>query len=869
MQAKFQTRPATGSPAKSGEPMLIRLWRWMRVGLTDLRGDLSRFGVIIACLVLGTATIATVGSVGSALKGAIDRDTAAIIGGDIEITRQDRRATPAEMKFFRSLGDVAEVIDSVGRATSGGNEALIDLVAVSANYPLRGSVASPELTGGEKPARILRQSDGQFSLLAEPRLLDRLGIGIGGIVRIGGSDFVVAGTLDSLPDGAARGFQLGLTVLMTSEAYASLADFRTPLPGLLTSYRYKIQLNTLEFDAAKSRIEATLDTGALKIRSPRDAAGTLARYYDLFARYLLIVGLASLLIGGVGVSNGVASYLSERRRTIAILRTLGATSQRIMVHFLTQIGVLIAIGVGLGILLGALASLAIMPLVGRVAGVQLDAYADPVSLVFAAAFGLLAGFAFAFPPLKRAERTSPALLFRTLGPAPAPDFVRGWRNWLAMAPAGIAVVGVLALALGVTGDPKLVAFFALGVGLSFVLLRGASLLLQRGLRGATGLPMPSWRIALRSIVAPGSPAPIVIISIGLGLAVLLVIALIADNLHTQLLGSVSQRAPTLIVTDLFSDEVDAIETFSATSPDVERAEFAPLLRGEIVSVNGADPRERGRLSEEAEFMLERDIPMTWRRGEPADGKVVAGAWWPPDYAGPPLVSLRATVAAELGAHVGDPIELRLFGDLVEARIANFRSFDYQQGINPFVIFSPGEIENFPATAIGTLKARPGHERALETALDRTFSEISFIPIGDALGEVIDLVGELGAAVNAVGAIAVLNGLFVLAGTLAAGRKQREADAVIHKVLGATRRNVLMVFVIEYGLLGLFSALIATLIGSVAAGVITRSVLNLEFFPNPVLIAGVIAGAIVVTILAGVAMTWRALSRSPASALRGG
>ncbi|MCB1516090.1 MAG: FtsX-like permease family protein [Hyphomicrobiaceae bacterium] len=847
---------------------MTRFLRWARVGLKDMRGDLSRFGLIVACLILGTGTIAMVGTVGSGLKAAIVRDTTVLIGGDMEIDREDRALTADELSTLKSFGSVAEMIDTVARASADQTSALIDLVAVSENYPLLGGVRSPQLAKGQKPAAQLGEQNGTYGALVDPLLLDKLGIGPGQSFSIGGTHLQVRGTLESLPDGAARGFQLGLAVLISSDAFASLDDFHTPLPGLLTSYRYKILLHGMSFQDAKAQIPAWLSDSNIKIRSPQDAAGTLARYSDLFSRYLLIVGLASLLVGGVGVSIGVSSYLAERQKTMAIMRTLGSTGSRIVVHFMAQIGALALFGVGAGMLIGALAAWLVMPVIGTTIGVQLNAGIAVEPLLTAGAFGMLASFAFSYPPLLRAKATSPALLFRTMGSAAARPGRLTPRGVVPFFPVLAAIAGMLVLAIGVTQDPILVLLFALGAVASVLVLQTGGWLLQRGLRPAAGLPWTSLRIALRSIFAPGSPAPVVVVSIGLGLSVLLLIALLADNLRSQLLGSVSSAAPTAILTDLFPDEVAATGEFASGNPDVEHTLFAPLLRGKILSVGGIDPRHNAKLAEEAEFMLERDIPMSWRAGEPEDGQIVEGSWWPSDYDGPPLISMRASIGSQLGAHVGDHVEIRIFGDVLDAKIANFRDFDYQQGINPFVIFSPGAIETFPATFLGTIKAVPGHESALMQSLTSAFPDIGVIPVGDALEEAAGLVGELGAAINAVGAIAVLNGLLVLAGTLAAGRKQREADAVVRKVLGATRRDILTVFALEYGLIGAFAAAIASLIGGVAALAITRAVLNLDFTASPLLIVFVVAGAMLTTITTGMLMTWNALSRSPAQALRG-
>jgi len=844
-----------------------RLLGWMRVGYTDLRGDLRRFGILIACLALGTGVIAAVGSVGAGLRLAVERDATTLMGGDLEASRPDRAATASELVFLETLGVVTHVVDTNVRGVSGNNSAFIDLMAAGDNYPLRGNVVSPQLNPGDKPSVLLDERDGAFGAIVDAVLFDRLNIGLGERFSIGNSEFEVRGTLGSLPDGAVRGFKLGLTTLISTTAFATMTDLRPPLPGLLTQYRYKILLADLDYDEAAALIAEQFNGDNWETRSPRDAAGALVRYYDLFLRFLLIVGLSSLLVGGIGVSNGVSAYIGERQRSIATLRSMGATGARILVHFLTQIGILTFIGVALGVLFGAIASLLILPLVGQALNVTLPALIEPLPLYTAAGFGALSGFAFSYLPLMRAQKVSPAMLFRSLGSV-TPQL--SWRELISLPvllPIFFAAVGIYWLAVITTNDVALVNYYALGVVLSFALLRASGWLLQAVLRRMPLFPVASIRNAMRNVYNPGSSAPVVIVSIGLGLAMLLVIALLNGNLRSQLLGVVSRDAPTFVATDLFLDEVETLEQMAEQDPNLVKFDWSPMLRGAVTGVKGMDAATLKDVPEEAAFLLAGEIPITWRRELPVDTTAIEGEWWPSDYQGPPLISLRDTLKTQLGLEIGDVIQIRMFGDTLDATIANFREYQWQSGLNFMVTFSPGVIEGYPSTYLSTIKAADGHEKDLERDLARSFPDVSFIPIGDALNQVASVLGQLGSAVNIVGGLAVINGLLVLAGTMAAGRKQREADAVIQKVLGATRGDVLWIFVLEYSLLGAFAAVIASIVGIAAAWAITQSFLEVEFSADQVLIFSVIAGAVLLTVATGAVTTWQALSSRPAQILR--
>jgi putative ABC transport system permease protein len=861
---------------------MSRLSSWMRVALIDLRGDLRRFGILLACLALGTGTIAGVSSVGDALKAAILADANTLMGGDLQANRADRRANPDELAYLQSLGTVSESISSSSRADAiddSGNTAFLDIYAVDDNYPLYGRVVSPQLKPGEKPADLLALKDGAYGVIVDPIILDRLGIDIGGRFVINSTQFEARGILGSLPNGALRGFHLGLTAVMSIEAQQANPNTRPPLPGLLTQYSYKIKLNPDQgtYEVAKPKVaEHFAADPEWKVQSPYDAAGTLARFYDLFVRFLLIVGLSSLLVGGVGISNAVTAYIQERQRAIATLRSMGATGSRIMVHFFTQVGIMSLVGFGIGLVIGAGLSAAALPILGRILSVELPPSVEWGSLATALVFGILAAFAFSYLPLFRAQKLKPAMLFRTVGTSAQSLTTREYLDPWVIFPLLLSGLAIFGLAWWTTKDFDLVLYYAVGVIGAYLLLSLAGRLLQAVLRALPPMPSASWRNAFRGIYRPGSPAPVVIMSLGLGLAMLLVIVILSVNLRAQLMGQVTLDAPTFVATDMFDDEIADLQQFLASTGKVSDFKSSPMIRAAITKVNGIPSSEilkRKDLGGEAVYMLggvggNPEILMTWSATLPVNSTVTAGEWWPADYSGPPMVSLRDKDAESLGVKLGDKLELTLFGEQLEVTVGNLRDFQFQNGINFLVTATPGTFDAWPGLNLATIKAMPGEEKDVERALAKRYPDITFLPVGELLNQAADIFGQLSTAVNIVGALAVLNGLLVLAGTMAAGRKQREADAVVNKVLGSTRRDVVQVFALEYALLGGFAALLATGVGIAGAYAIMRlAQMDFGFGVDPWLVIGVVIGSIVLTILTGALTTWSALSTKPASYLR--
>lgn len=842
---------------------------WLRVAMVDLRGDLRRFGILLACLALGVATISIVGSVGAALQAALDRDARLLLGGDLEAGLSYRAAEPAERELFASLGTMSEVIEVMGNGRVGEDNAFLALRAVDANYPLVGSVAVENAALPDAPlTELLAFRDDAWGMVAESLLFDRLGLTVGDRITVEEVTFELRGALAAVPDQITQSIQFGTPALIDLAALNATGILQ---PGVLARYRYKVLLEDGDFDDAAARIEAAFPDAGWGVNSPRDATADISRFFNIFSRFLTIVGLSALIVGGVGVSNAVAAYVNERQRSIATLKALGATSARILTHFLAQVVVLSLAGIALGLALGAAITVIALPIVGALLKISLPVVIDPASLLIASAFGILVGLAFAFLPLKRAETLRPALLFRAAGSGVEGGL--GWRDlarpglW---APLLVAIGAIYGLALLTTNRPILVFWYAVGIVGAFIVLRIAGFVLQWLLRFVPPLPNAALRNAFKSIYRPGAPAPIVILSLGLGLALLLLIALIDNNLRNQLdREAVPPDAPNFVYMDLFDDEVAELQAFAASEPRIETFESNAMIRGAMVSINGQPVGEIEAPSEEMAMAFEGgEFPLTASGPLPPRSSVAEGAWWPEDYEGDPQVSVFIEMAEALGLKIGDEILFRIFGEEVTAKVANFRDLDWRGGGVSFAfVLTPNIVDLFPVTYIGLLRTAPGTERDMQKVLIETFPQLAFFPVSEAIDVFSRILDSVTNAVAVIGGLAVASGLLVLAGAMAAGRRQREADAMVMKVLGSTRADIIRTYLVEYGLLGALAALVAAILSILGAWAFVELVLEIDFTVNPLVILLVVATAVALTIAVGTATTWSALSVKPASFLR--
>ncbi|MDO8359683.1 MAG: FtsX-like permease family protein, partial [Devosia sp.] len=762
---------------------------------------------------------------------------------------------------------LSEVIEVLGRASLGDTTASLSLRGVEPTYPLLGAVA---VDGATAPlSDTLAERDGVFGVVVKYLALQRLGAKIGDQISIGQGQFQIRGVLAGLPDQLTRGVTFGIPALVS---VSGLMTMDVLPPGVIARFRYKVLLNPgVSYETAATAFTTAFPDAGWQVKSAREATSDLARFFDLFSRFLTIVGLAVLLVGGIGVSNAITAYITDRQSSIATLKSLGATGSRIIVHFLTQVVILTLVGIVMGLILGVLMTVLALPLIGSLFGLTLVPQVDWASLAIATVFGLLSSFAFAYLPLQRARVLRPAVLFRSAGAGNEGEL--GWRGMLrpsVSAPLLVAIGGLLGLAVLTTGRPLLVAYCATGAVGAYAVLRFAAFLLQGGLKLLPPLPHPLVRNAIKNIYRPGTPAPTVLLSLGLGLALLLLIALVDTNLRSQLEGEVMTNAPTFVFMDLFDDEAEALKNLSQTDPRIDSFKLTPMMRGALTSINGVPMSKQPALPPEFSFLFDGDVPLTYSAPLPEQSRVVEGQWWPSGYSGEPLVSVFERLRTALGLKLGDEIRFDIFGEPVVAKIANFRAYEWRGGnMNFSLVFSPGAIDQFPLSYLGLLKTKKGQEDAVQAALVADYPDLVILPVADALAAIASVINGVVSAVAIIGGLALVSGVLVLAGALSAGRRQRESDAVVHKVLGATRGRLLVAFALEYGLLGVLSALFAACLGVAGAWIIAAKVLEIDFVLDPSLLGLVVAGAVGLTIAVGAMTTWSALSRRPASFLRAG
>jgi putative ABC transport system permease protein len=831
----------------------------------ELRGGLRGFGVFIACIALGVMAIAAVGSVAASLGDGIAGAGRIILGGDIAFALIQREANAAERAFLDAHGTVSVAASLRAMARTGdGRSTLVEIKAVDANYPLFGAVTDdPALPVSE----LFAQKDGAFGAAADPALLIRLDLKTGDRITLGNATIELRSALTGEPDKLAGGIGLGPRVLMSEAALRATGLLQ---PGSLVRWQYRLRLPSEASNSAvtalQKKAQAAFPDSGWEIRTRGKASPQLERNVERFTQFLTLVGLTTLLVGGVGVANAAASHLARKRNVIATMKALGATGGGVFTVYCAEIIVVALFATLIGAALGAAVPFAVTGAFGALIPLPVTPSLHPQVLALSIAYGLLTALAFALWPLGRAHDISVSMLFR--------DQIAAERTWprLRYVAASAAIVASLsALAIATTYDHRVAVYFVVAAAIVFLLLR---LIALATMWIARRWPRPRstiLRLAIGNIHRPGALTPSVVLSLGVGLALLVTVIEIDGNLHREFSAELPEHAPSFFFLDIQGTDAGRFDAFAKAQAPSSTIERVPMLRGRIVAANGVGA-DNLHPADESRWVLQGDRGITYANAVPAGSRIVSGQWWSADYAGEPLVSLESRTARDFDLKIGDTITVNVLGRTVTARIANLRTVDWENlGINFVMVFSPGTFAGAPHTDIATLTFADGGTTAEETALIKAladaFPTVTAVRVKDALDAVAALVGKLILALRGASAITLIAAAFVLGGALAASQRFRIYDAVVLKTFGATRAQLTAAYALEYLFIGAAAAVFGVAAGSFAAALVVNRIMEFPF----VWIAGAATGAalaaLAVTVVLGLAGTFNALRRKPAEVLR--
>ena len=826
------------------------LWLGLKLARRELRSGTRGLRIVLACLALGVAAIAAVGSLRASIQAGLQADGARLLGGDFEI-RGGYQPVPAEaVQWATSRGATASAV-LLTRAmlvAPSGERTLVELKLVDQAYPLYGALRLD-------PGTLERGT-----VAVEPAVIERLGLRIGDEVRLGEARLRLTATIAEEPDKVASPTIFGPRAMIRLD---DLAATQLAQPGSLINNEVRFRLpEGTDAVAFTSDLRAAFPQAPWRLRMANQAEPGVNRFLDRAASFLTLAGLTALLVGGIGVATGVRAWLEARGRTIATLRCLGAPAGAIFATYLWQVLALAMLGTVIGLLAGfGLTALAAQALSGVLpVPAVLVPYWGPLGL--AALYGMLTALAFSLWPLGRAREIPGAALFRdSFAPA------RAWPRWPLVALNVASVLALVGLVVLTAEQPLFALWFCLGAASALLLFRLGAVALMALARRLPRLRRPSWRLGLANLHRPGAPTPIMVVALGIGLTTLTAIAQIQGNLTRAITSEMPDAAPNFFFIDIQPAQVPAFDALLRGNPAVTEMRRVPSLRARVVSVKGV-PADQVRVTPDSAWALNGDRGLTYTGTMPADTRLTAGAWWAADYRGPPLVSFDAAIAAGWGVGVGDEIGVNVLGRDVTLTIANLRQVAWRGlGLNFTLIASPGLLETAPHTHIATVRNAAGADSAVLRQVTDAFPNVSGVRVREVLEGVAALLGRVSGALTATGSVTLLAGMLVLAGAVAAGQGRRVREAVVLKTVGATRGQIRSAFLVEFGVLGLAAGGLAAAAGTAAAWAVTRFIMRQEWVFLPGILAATILGCMALTLAFGYAGTALALRARPAPLLR--
>lgn len=827
-----------------------------RIARRDLHARFRGLRLLLICIFLGTAALAAIGTLTAAIERELGSRGQVLLGGDIEVEVWQRDLRPDEKAALSEFGTLSGGTRMQAMASAGEQAAPVGLKAVEGNWPLYGEFKLKDgRTAGAPEAG---------SAWLDQGAIDRLGIELGDSFTIGTSSLIAAGVIANEPDKLSEGFQLGPRVIV-AEGFPTQAGLTAP--GALYESKYRLRFDSeAEPSEVVDAIEEQFPEAGFDFRTRDRASPGADRFVGRMGEFLTLVGLAALIIAGIGIGGGVSSYLEARRTSIATLKVLGASSADINRIYALQIGAAALVGALAGLITGV----AVTPFLGAAlqgllpveGGLVLDAGA----LLLATAFGLLVALIFAATPLMRA-RSFPAMALMSARAAPVSRDKGAW-PWV-----GAGLLAIIALVLLTSNNPLLAGGFLMGAAGLLIMLTA----LGKAITWASkrlGTPRnPLIRNALANLHRPGSSTGALVTALGFGLAAFVLLAAIQSSINGNIERTVPRDAPDYFVLDIPRERLAEFESLVAEQDPEAQLRAVPTLRGAILAYGAKDAMIR---VSELEEIPDGAWPLRGERGLsysptlPEGNSLVDGEWWSEDYSGEPLVSVDEDFAAAIDLEVGDYLTIGILGVERTARVANLRQLEWENmSFNFVLVFSPNALEDAPHNLTATIDLAEGVETGpLLRRMVREFPSSSAIEIGDVLTQAQTILGQVSLATFAAASVAVLAGLAVLMGAIAAARAARMYDTVVLRVLGASRRQILGMQLAEYGLLALILAGVALAMGTGLAWLVITQLFEFDWLPDwgeILAVLGLGLGLVIAFALGGSLPLLRA---KPAQALRG-
>ncbi len=832
----------------------------------EMRASWKRLLFFFVCIAIGVGAIVALRSVIQSVRYTFAGEARSLIAADAIITSNQALKPDALERIARRLDEAgAESTRAVELATmvrpadrADGRARMVELRAVEEGFPYYGRM---KLADDLQYRHALLKN---FGALVRPELLAQLNLAVGQGITIGSQRFEIRGVLEAEPGRRLGAFSIGPRV------FVDLADLeKTGLMGFgsRTAMQRLLKVPDHNFDKLIVDLRSDLANDFARVRSYKATDDDIGEDFARGENYLSLVGLVIVILGGIGVSSVTRVFVQQKMKSIAVLKCVGARSWQLLAIYVAQVGVLGLAGSALGVGLAELAMRAIPGLLaGATPGVDIAYTLTVPAVLQGLGIGVLVSLLFSLVPLLEVRHVKPSLLLRDEARARQFDPVQ-------IAVALFVTAALVALTVWQAGSLRIGLMVAGGFAATALVLHLAGTLLMRAVAPLARAQSFPLRHAVLQLKRPGSQMRIVLLAVGLGSFFIIGVRSLQENLVSQFAVNINPESPDMFLLDIQLDQVDAIraEIAAHQPPDAPPPRLLPVLRARVVGVEGRevnlddyeDVRGRGSLG--------REYTITYRAELERNERIVAGKIWDPTPSEQAEVSIEQFINEEFKINIGDIVRFDVLGRIISARVTSVRFVEWSDSrAGGFMfVFRPGVLEQAPHGFIGFLKGpQDATARArLQSGLVSVAPNLSVIDGREILDTIKTVVDNVTLAVTVVGTLVLLSGLLILTGAVAMTKFRRVYEAAIFKTLGATRRLIATVLLLEYGLLGLLAGSIGAAGASVLTWAISRYALDIPFRPLIGLsVTGVIATALIVAAV-GVISSWEVLQRKPLATLR--
>ena len=798
-------------------------FNFLKLSLRELKGSFNEFKIVMISIFLGVFIITAVGSLSKNLKHEINNKSSELLGGDFELSTTYQEFPIKIKEWLEKNGKTSLIVELRTMLTSnqsvGLKRRIVELKAVDQNWPLKGV---PIIVPNKSINKSLKMNDNNNGALIDASLKNQLEIKVGDVLQLGKTKIQINGIIKKEPDRMFSFATFGSRLLISN---ATLKASGLVIPGSLVKYKIKFIPNNKNIDL--SFLNKFVQGTNISIKNIKNSTNNFNSFIEKTSLFISLVGLITLLISGVGISNGVKGYLIKKIKNIAIFKALGAQNsivfkiyffQIIFIFLISIIPALIA-GISIPFLLKTLISDSFL------STFEPFIFWEPIIISFL--FGLIVCILFTIIPISKTYEIKPIQLLRLSAHHSLNNYSKKISALLL-----ILIFALCFLIFKLTNDLKLSVYIFGVVLISFLILKGMTNLFFLSFRKLKFKIGSLLEIARKSLIRPDTFAKSIVISFSIGLALLITLNIIEESLEHKIANTINKQAPNYFLIDIQPNQINQVKALTAEFIGEDSLNAQPMLRGRVTAINNLKV-ENLKINKDVNWVLKRDRAFSWSNKTPKNVKIISGEWWPNDYTGPLLLSIGDKVAKGLNVKIGDKIQFNILGRNFEAEIFNTREIIWQNmDINFIFILSKNKIQNAPHSWIATTtNTNKEMNNALIEKIVSNFSNISSVSVEETYVAIKSILNLLITIVNSIAFITLLSGVIVLAGILNVSKKDKLYEVAIFKILGARPKKIIFLWLQEFLIIGLMASLISILIGMSVSFILVTYIFQIDYYFN--------------------------------------